>query len=131
MEKQPDGLSVYVDGQPLAQISEITETPELPEGAPKVGDNMPLEVYIRDSLVEKLPVLVERLNPIMEWATMAIHAVGKVAIDCYTRHTDYILQECNDNPRWWHLYKHSKKARIRKKYRKRLMQQALRKRGII
>lgn len=29
----------------------------------------------------------------------------------------------NDHPKWWHLYKHAKKARTRKKYRRRLMQQ--------
>lgn len=40
---------------------------------------------------------------------------------------DDMLYHANDNPKWWHLYKHSKKFRIRKKYRRRLIQQLLRK----
>lgn len=36
---------------------------------------------------------------------------------------DTLLYAANDNPKWWHLYKHAKKARVRKKYRRRLMQQ--------
>lgn len=37
------------------------------------------------------------------------------------------LYNANDNPRWWHLYKHAKKARTRKKYRRLLMKQLLKK----
>ena len=37
------------------------------------------------------------------------------------------LYMANDNPRWWYLYKHSKKWRVRKKYRRKLMQQLCRK----
>ena len=32
----------------------------------------------------------------------------------------------NDNPKYWHLYKHAKKARTRKKYQRRLMKHLLR-----
>lgn len=36
------------------------------------------------------------------------------------------LYYANEHPKWWHLYKHAKKARTRKKYRRRLMEQLLR-----
>lgn len=36
---------------------------------------------------------------------------------------DGLLYAANTNPKWWHLYKHSKKRRVRKKYRDRLMRQ--------
>lgn len=39
---------------------------------------------------------------------------------------DYaMLYSVNTHPKWWHLYKHAKKYRVRKKYRKRLMQQLI------
>lgn len=41
--------------------------------------------------------------------------------------TDYMLYRANSHPKWWHLYKHAKKYRVRKKYRKRLMQQLVEK----
>lgn len=34
------------------------------------------------------------------------------------------LYATNTNPKWWHYYKHAKKARIRTKYFKRLFRQA-------
>lgn len=38
---------------------------------------------------------------------------------------DAMLYSVNAHPKWWHLYKHAKKYRVRKKYRKRLMQQLI------
>ena len=38
---------------------------------------------------------------------------------------DPLLYSVNAHPKWWHLYKHAKKYRVRKKYRKRLMQQLI------
>lgn len=40
---------------------------------------------------------------------------------------DRLLYEANDNPKWWHYYKHAKKARTRKKYRNKLLRQYLKK----
>lgn len=40
-----------------------------------------------------------------------------------TKFMDCLLYAANTNPKWWHLYKHSKKRRVRKKYRDRLMRQ--------
>lgn len=37
---------------------------------------------------------------------------------------DSLLFLKNSNPKWWHYYKHSSNARIRKKYFKRLYRQA-------
>lgn len=34
-----------------------------------------------------------------------------------------MLYKANDHPKWWHYYKHAKKYRVRKKYRRRLEQQ--------
>ena len=36
---------------------------------------------------------------------------------------DAMLYNANDHPKWWHYYKHAKKYRVRKKYRRRLERQ--------
>ena len=38
---------------------------------------------------------------------------------------DGLLYVANEHPKWWHLYRYSKKRRVRKKYRRKLMQQLL------
>lgn len=49
--------------------------------------------------------------------------IGRIAGKCM----DIILYNANDHPKWWHLYKHAKKRRTHKKYRRLLMQQLTRK----
>jgi len=38
---------------------------------------------------------------------------------------DAAMLAASPPPKWWHLYKHAKKARVRKKYRRRLMDNLL------
>ena len=59
---------------------------------------------VRD-IAEKL---VELLKPVME-------ATAKIIGSLWDK-----LGRAVAPPKWWHLYKHSKKARVRKKYRKRI-----------
>lgn len=39
--------------------------------------------------------------------------------------SDRMLYAVNKNPKWWHLYKHAKKRRTRKKYYHMLVRQCL------
>ena len=39
-----------------------------------------------------------------------------------------LYQPCT-NPKWWHLYKHAKKSRTRKKYKRLIVRQWLREAG--
>lgn len=55
--------------------------------------------------------------------------VAKAITQTWDDLMDRMLFEANDNPKWWHLYKHAKKYRTRKKYRRRLMQQLFSKMG--
>ena len=54
-------------------------------------------------------------------------AIGKAAATAVNNFVDAMLYNANDRPKWWHLYKHAKKRRTRKKYRRLLMQQLTRK----
>ncbi len=47
--------------------------------------------------------------------------VAMIADDWFVR----LLYAANKNPKWWHLYKHAKKRRTRKKYYHMLVQQYL------
>lgn len=63
------------------------------------------------------------------WAeiTRMVKAAGKYVARIAGRYMDAMLYQANDNPKWWHYYKHAKKYRVRKKYRRRLERQLSRK----
>lgn len=63
------------------------------------------------------------------WAGLkrAAKAAGKIMARLAGRCMDAMLYQANDNPKWWHYYKHAKKYRVRKKYRRRLERQLGRK----
>ena len=46
-----------------------------------------------------------------------------IAADLAGKFVDAMLRTANDHPKWWHYYKHAKKRRVRKKYRRRLEKQ--------
>lgn len=51
--------------------------------------------------------------------------VKKIIIKNASMLVDGLLRIANEHPKWWHLYRYSKKRRVRKKYRRKLMQQLL------
>lgn len=57
---------------------------------------------------EIVAILIERMKPVVE-------AAAKILGSLWDK-----LGHAVAPPKWWHLYKHSKKARVRKKYRKRI-----------
>ena len=71
--------------------------------------------------------MTQALRAFADWLTKAAITASKIVCDTVNRFTDAMLYRANDHPKWWHLYKHDKKYRVRKKYRKRLMQQLVEK----
>ena len=125
--------------QPAGEIGEFNTEPEPAEEAeelPTVPDSMELTLTLTPEQAEAFEGLVKTAREVYEqilevFRTLA-KAVGTTAIDFANaiRKTAYnamdaMLYIANDNPKWWHLYKHAKKERTRKKYRRRLMQQLL------
>ena len=85
---------------------------------------------------EQVATIVETLKPVFEelarkvrefaeWIAEVLKQVA-AAICKMAKFIEAELYFANDNAKWWHLYKHAKKARTRKKYRRRLMEQLLR-----
>ena len=76
------------------------------------------------------PQIVKLWEIVKNWIEQTVKAFGKVmaAIGKAVAATvndfvDAMLHTANDRPKWWHLYKHAKKYRVRKKYRRRLEKQ--------
>lgn len=80
------------------------------------------------------PQIVKLWESVKNWVNEAAKALGKIAAaigkaaaTAVNNFVDAMLYNANDRPKWWHLYKHAKKRRTRKKYRRLLMQQLTRK----
>lgn len=80
------------------------------------------------------PRIVKLWESVKSWISEAakalgkfMAAIGKAAAEAVNNLVDAMLYNANDHPKWLHLYKHAKKRRTRKKYRRLLMQQLTRK----
>lgn len=80
------------------------------------------------------PQIVKFWESVRSWVNEAAKAlgklmavIGKAAAEAVNNLVDAMLYNANDRPKWWHLYKHAKKRRTRKKYRRLLMKQLTRK----
>ena len=76
------------------------------------------------------PQIVKLWESVKSWVNEAAKALGKIAAaiskataTAVNNFVDAMLYNANDRPKWWHLYKHAKKYRVRKKYRRRLERQ--------
>lgn len=80
-----------------------------------------------EAITAAMDKMTQALRAFADWLTKAAITASKIVCDTVNRFTDAMLYRANDHPKWWHLYKHDKKYRVRKKYRKRLMQQLVEK----
>lgn len=67
----------------------------------------------------------QKAREFMDWAFQVAGELAKLAAESLSKFMDAMLYSVNTHPKWWHLYKHAKKYRVRKKYRKRLIQQLI------
>lgn len=132
-----DSGALYIDGQPfVGQITELEiphfSPPELELPELRSPPSMELTLIITsDTVAAILNAIQSAVLRFWEaladaarkaWAeiTRTIKAVGKYTTRIAGRYMDAMLYQANDNPKWWHYYKHAKKYRVRKKYRRRL-----------
>lgn len=67
--------------------------------------------------------LINAAREAWAWLKRAAKEAGRIVARIAGRCMDAMLYQANDNPKWWHYYKHAKKWRVRKKYRRRLERQ--------
>jgi len=67
----------------------------------------------------------EILAEIFRKAAETFKQIANSLAECFGKNKDKLMDAAmlaaSPPPKWWHLYKHAKKARVRKKYRRRLM----------
>ena len=131
---------LYIDGKRFTgQIAELTfphfSPPEmnLPElrSPPRMELTLTITPNTAAAILEALQPATLRFfealgNAAREmWAGIerAAKAAGRIVARIAGRCMDDMLYKANDHPKWWHYYKHAKKYRVRKKYRRRLEQQ--------
>lgn len=97
----------------------------------KPPDSMTLEITITKETApaflqvaqEGIERATQAIQKFGEWLLEAVRTAARIVRESVDKFVDAMLYKANDHPKWWHLYKHAKKARTRKKYRRRLMQQ--------
>ena len=104
------------------RLPTITLTPEQQEAIKKAADLM-------EKVWKTVKAVLDQLKEIDRtiWEQVCeLYAQAELAASKGINNLmDAILYAANDNPKWWHLYRHAKKYRTRKKYRRLLMQQLL------
>ena len=121
----------------MAELSEIVKAET--QTAEELPDTLTLELTLT---VEQAVAIMEAVKPVIiklidtiaqalwEFADWVCNVLRKVAVAVAKAASilvDSLLYTANEYPKLWYLYKHTKKARIRKKIRQRLMKQLLRK----
>ncbi len=131
---------LYIDGQHFTgKIAELEiphfSPPELTLPELRSPPSMELTLTITPDTAAAIlnaiePAVLRFFQRVVEaareaWAGLkrAAKAAGKIMARLAGRYMDAVLYQANDNPKWWHYYKHAKKYRVRKKYRRRLERQ--------
>lgn len=132
-DRELDGVVTYVNGEPFEGLTDATLELE-PTNPDDVTIPAELPELTFSLAPESAAAIVELLKPVRDKAVQALQQLLEAmrnasAIVCEkaSKLIEAEMYYANDNPRWWHLYKHAKKARTRKKYRRLLMKQLLRK----
>ena len=139
-DKPPAPGTLYIDGQHFAgQIAEL-EIPHfsppdltLPElrSPPSMELTLTITPDTATAILNALQPAVLRFFEVLvntareAWARLkrAAKEAGRIMARIAGKCMDAMLYKANDHPKWWHYYKHAKKHRVRKKYRRRLEQQ--------
>ena len=66
---------------------------------------------------------VKKAHEFTGWAIQTAGELAKLAAESLSKFMDAMLYSVNTHPKWWHLYKHARKWRTRKKYKRLLMKQ--------
>jgi len=83
-------------------------------------DKKPLEIEL-----EKHGLTIEKITETWEKIVEVFKKAWEVVKDFFSSLTDALIKATARNPKHYHLYKHAKKRRTRKKYRNKLLREAV------
>lgn len=130
-DRELDGVVTYVNGEPFEGLKDATlelepanpdDLPEAPE-LPELTFTLPPESVA--ALIELIKAAGEAAAQAFKQLVDGLKNVAAIAAEKASKLIEAEMYYANENSRWWHLYKHAKKARTRKKYRRLLMKQLL------
>ena len=102
-------------------MNEILMLPAPAEPAPEIPPELAEAV---ERVKEALLKIADAFREIIEKIAEAIAPAIKAAVEIVRKIWDAIARGLVPK-KWWHLYKHAKKRRIRKKYEKRIRERVL------
>ena len=129
-----------MDGEPTTQEAEIMKAiaNEFPDMDPDQGQALASAITsikpdVDPEWAQQFIVSIKRAAELLaEIFKKAIETVKQIAsslADSFRKNKDKLMDAAmlaaSPPPKWWHLYKHAKKARVRKKYRSKLMDNLL------
>ena len=124
--------SLMLDGfDPLSDSTALPDEPTEPEKtmeltltiSPDQAKAIAQEVV--KTVQPAIDYAAQKAREFIDWAIQVAGEFAKIAAESLSKFMDAMPYSVNAHPKWWHLYKHAKKYRVRKKYRKRLMQQLI------
>ena len=126
MKEQTTPGTFLLDGQPVT-----ADTLDVKLAAADPHQGMTLELTIAPDMCvaiareaqRMIETLAEVVQKLREWALELLRAVAAKAAQVFDKLLDAAMKATNSNPKWWHLYKHARRARTRKKYRRILKRQ--------
>lgn len=77
------------------------------------------------SMKRAAEILAEIFRKVVETVKRLAESLAKAFRQHKDKFMDAAMLAASPPPKWWHLYKHAKKARVRKKYRRKLMDNLL------
>ena len=136
--------ALYIDGQrfdgkiPQLELPHFSPPePELPELRSPPSMELTLTITpdtagailnaLQPAALRFLEAVAKAAKEAWEWLKRGAAKAAKLATYWADKCMDSMIYQANDNPKWWHYYKHAKKYRVRKKYRRRLERQLSRK----
>lgn len=102
-------------------MNEILMLPAPAEPAPEISPEVAEAI---ERVKEALLKIADAFREIIEKIAEALAPAIKAAVEIVRKIWDAIARGLVPK-KWWHLYKHAKKRRIRKKYEKRIRERVL------
>lgn len=122
---------LYIDGQHFnREITEL-EPPEL-RNPPSMELTLTIDTAaailnavqaVKSTLLRFFESVVKAMREVQAGLKIVANEKNTLMARIADRRMDAMLYNANDHPKWWHYYKHAKKYRVRKKYRRRLERQ--------
>lgn len=130
-DKELFPVETYINGLPFEGLTDETIELEpanpddvtIPAELPELTFSLAPEsaAFLVELLKETRDKAVQALQQLLE----AVRNASAIVREKAAKLIEAEMYFANENPRWWHLYKHAKKARTRKKYQRLLMKQLL------